>query len=96
MSGDHYLTEIDAATGTVTGSGSYGEYSLISYFGRINYSYGDRYLVQLTGRRDGTSKLPNQRRWGNFFSGSLGWRISQEKFFDVDWVDDLKIRANYG
>ena len=96
MSGDHYLTEIDAATGTVTGSGSYGEYSLISYFGRINYSYGDRYLVQLTGRRDGTSKLPNQRRWGNFFSGSLGWRISQEKFFDVDWVDDHKIRANYG
>ncbi len=96
LSGDPYLTEIDAATGTVTGSGSYGEYSLISYFGRINYSYGDRYLVQLTGRRDGTSKLPNQRRWGNFFSGSLGWRISQEKFFDVDWVDDLKIRANYG
>lgn len=96
MSGDNYLTEINAATGTVTGSGSYGEYSLISYFGRINYSYGDRYLVQLTGRRDGTSKLPNQRRWGNFFSGSLGWRISQEKFFDVDWVDDLKIRANYG
>lgn len=96
MNGDSYLTEISAATGKVTGSGSYGEYSLISYFGRINYSYDDRYLVQLTGRRDGTSKLPSARRWGNFFSGSLGWRISQEKFFDADWVNDLKLRVNYG
>lgn len=96
MKGDDYLTEIDAATGTPTVGGNYGEYSLISYFGRINYSYADRYLLQLTGRRDGTSKLPTKRRWGNFFSGSIGWRISQEAFFDADWVNDLKLRANYG
>lgn len=96
ISNGEYLTEIDAATGTITGGGNYGEYSLISYFGRINYSYDDRYLVQVTGRRDGTSKLPTKRRWGNFFSGSVGWRISQEQFFDVDWINDLKLRANYG
>jgi len=96
ISGDGYLTEISAATGDVTAGGSYGEYALISYFGRVNYSFDSRYLVQLTGRRDGTSKLPSKRRWGNFFSGSVGWRISQEKFFDVDWINDLKIRANYG
>ncbi len=93
---DKYLTEIDAATGDMTAGGNYGEYNLISYFGRINYNYDDKYLVQLTGRRDGTSKLPSKRRWGNFFSGSVGWRISQEAFFDIDWINDLKIRANYG
>jgi TonB-linked SusC/RagA family outer membrane protein len=91
-----YITSINSATGTSSSSGSYGEYSIISYFGRINYSYDDRYLVQITGRRDGTSRLPKKRRWGNFMSYSLGWRISQEQFFDVDWIDDLKIRANYG
>ncbi len=91
-----YLTTIDAATGDMTSGGSYGEYSLISYFGRANYSFDDRYLVQFTARRDGTSKLPEARRWGNFYSGSIGWRISREKFFDVDVIDDLKIRANYG
>ena len=96
MSNGTYLTQFDAATGTVTAGGNYGEYSLISYFGRANYAYDDRYLVQFTARRDGTSKLPDKRRWGNFYSGSIGWRISQEKFFDVDCIDDLKIRANYG
>lgn len=80
----------------MTSGGSYGEYSLISYFGRANYSFDDRYLVQFTARRDGTSKLPEASRWGNFYSGSIGWRISREKFFDVDVIDDLKIRANYG
>lgn len=96
QSNGSYITTIDAATGKVTGGGNYGEYSLISYFGRVNYSFDDRYLVQFTARRDGTSRLPESRRWGNFYSGSIGWRISREKFFDVDWIDDMKIRANYG
>lgn len=97
MNGDEYLLEIDSATGDKPSvGGNYGEYSLISYFGRVNYSYDGKYLLQFTGRRDGTSKLPTARRWGNFFSGSIGWRISQEKFFNIDWVNDLKIRANYG
>lgn len=94
--GDEYITSLDSATGTTTAGGSYAESSLISYLARINYSYADKYLVQLTGRRDGTSRLPEKTRWGNFFSASLGWRISGEGFFDVPAIDDLKIRANYG
>lgn len=94
--GDKYITSFDSATGTQTCTGSYIEYALISYFGRINYSYGDRYLIQLTARRDGTSRLPKENRWGNFGSVSLGWRISNEPWFDVNWIDDLKLRANYG
>ncbi len=96
MIGDKYITSLDAATGNTTAGGSYGESALISYLGRINYSYADKYLAQVTARRDGTSRLPKNDRWGNFLSVSLGWRISGEKFFNVPWIDDLKIRANYG
>lgn len=94
--GDKYIASMDSATGTTTAGGSYSESVLISYLGRVNYSYDDRYLLQLTARRDGTSKLPKDGRWGNFASASLGWRISGEKFFNVRWIDDLKLRANYG
>ena len=96
MIGDKYITSLDAATGNTTAGGNYGESALISYLGRINYSYADKYLAQVTARRDGTSRLPKNDRWGNFLSVSLGWRISGEKFFQVPWIDDLKIRANYG
>lgn len=96
MIGDKYITSLDAATGNTTAGGSYGESALISYLGRINYSYDDKYLTQITARRDGTSRLPKDKRWGNFLSVSLGWRISGEEFFDVPFIDDLKIRANYG
>lgn len=96
MIGDKYITSLDAATGTTTAGGSYAESALISYMGRINYAYDDKYLAQVTARRDGTSRLPKDKRWGNFFSASVGWRISKEPFFKVDWIDDLKIRANYG
>lgn len=94
--GDDYITSLDSATGTTTAGGQYSESRLISYLGRINYSFADKYLVQLTARRDGTSKLPSGGRWDNFCSASLGWRISGENFFNVRWIDDLKLRANYG
>lgn len=96
MIGDKYIKSLDAATGNTTAGGSYGESALVSYLGRINYSYRDKYLTQITARRDGTSRLPKDNRWGNFFSASLGWRISGEDFFDIPHIDDLKIRANYG
>ena len=57
MIGDKYITSLDAATGNTTAGGSYGESALISYLGRINYSYADKYLAQVTARRDGTSYL---------------------------------------
>lgn len=94
--GDKYITSFNSATGTQTCTGSYIKYLLMSYFARANYSFDDRYLIQLTGRRDGTSRLPKNTRWANFGSASIGWRISNESFFNVGWIDDLKIRANLG
>lgn len=96
MVGDKYIKSLTAATGETTAGGGYGEYALISYLGRINYSFDGKYLAQLTARRDGTSRLPEENRWGNYVSVSLGWRISSENFFNVDFIDDLKFRANYG
>ncbi len=94
--GDKYITSFNSATGTQTCTGSYIEYLLLSYFGRINYAYDDKYLIQGTVRRDGTSRLPELYRWDTFASASIGWRISKEDFFNVDWIDDLKLRANWG
>jgi TonB-linked outer membrane protein, SusC/RagA family/TonB-dependent outer membrane receptor, SusC/RagA subfamily, signature region len=91
-----YITSLDAASGITTAGGSYVKSALISYLGRVNYDYDGKYLLQLTARRDGTSRLPEKGRWGNFISASLGWRISGEDFFNVDFIDDLKIHANYG
>ena len=74
------------------------EHVLTSYIGRINYDYGERYLFQATVRRDGSSRLSNDGRWGWFPSASLGWRIDKEPFFNVDpqLVSLLKLRASYG
>jgi TonB-dependent starch-binding outer membrane protein SusC len=94
--GDKYITSLDAATGTATAGSSYQQSALISYLGRLNYSYDDKYLFQATVRRDGTSRLPDETRWGNFASFSAGWRISKEAFFNVPFINDLKLRANSG
>ena len=73
-----------------------GEYYLISFFGRANYSFGDRYLVTATIRRDGTSRFQNNK-WGLFPSVALGWNIKNEKFMEVlPNVSTLKLRASWG
>ena len=61
-------------------SGAATEYSMVSYFGKLDYNYHDRYLVAFTLRRDGSSRLGNNK-WGNFPAASVGWRISNEPFF---------------
>ncbi len=94
--GDEYITSLDAATGITSAGGSYQQARIMSYLGRVNYSYDDKYLLQATFRRDGTSRLPTATRWGNFSSFSAAWRISNESFFDVPFIDDLKIRASHG
>jgi len=72
-------------------------WALRSYFGRLNYDYLGRYLVEFSVRRDASSRFAEKYRWGTFPSGSVGWRISDESFMsDVDWIDDLKVRASYG
>jgi TonB-linked SusC/RagA family outer membrane protein len=79
----------------IGGNGS--EWALMSYMGRANYSYADKYLATATIRRDGSSKFGTNNKWGIFPSGSFAWRISEEGFFQaVDFVDYLKIRAGYG
>lgn len=92
------LSQIDAgaAEGQVA-NGSAEQYTLISYFGRINYAFNDKYLFEANIRRDGSSRFSDGERWGWFPSASAGWRISQEDFMkDVSFVQDLKLRASYG
>jgi len=70
--------------------------ALRSFFGRVQYNYDDRYLVTATVRRDGSSRFGDNNQYGNFPSVSLGWRVSEESFFNVDWVSSLKIRGSWG
>ena len=87
----------DAGTGESQAFGSAGGYSLISYFGKINYSYDDRYLASVTLRHDGSSRFGKNNRYATFPSVSAGWRISNESFLkDVQWIDELKLRASWG
>jgi len=82
--------------GTQTNSGDKVQFSLFSYFGKLNYNYDNKYLFSTTIRRDGTSKLLNNR-WGVFPAVSAGWKISNEDFFNKDgFLSDLKIRAGWG
>ena len=87
----------DAGVGTAQAYG-YGEgFSLVSYFGKANYAYDDKYLFSFTLRRDGSSRFGENNRYATFPSVSAGWRISQERFMDdYTWVDDLKLRASWG
>ena len=94
--GGGFLHTVNAGTTGATASGDYYDAALISYLGRVNYDFAGRYLVSLTGRIDGTSRFGRGYKWGTFPSASVGWRISQEKFFKIDWINDLKLRANWG
>lgn len=86
-----------AGTGTSQGYGSAEGYSLISFFGKANYSFMDKYMASLTVRRDGSSRFGKDNRYATFPSASLGWRINQEKFMQkASWIDDLKLRASWG
>ena len=79
---------------TLNGSGS--EWSLFSYFARVNVNFQDRFYATGTIRRDGSSKFGKGNKYGTFPSGSLAWRISNESFFDSKIIDDLKIRTGFG
>ena len=77
--------------------GNGNSWSLMSYMGRVNYSFADKYLVTATVRRDGSSRFGVNNKWGVFPSGSLAWRVSEEDFMEsLAWVDNLKLRAGYG
>ena len=95
MGADNLQTGNTLKIGNVTSSRN--AYKLISMFARANYSYGERYMVTATVRRDGSSKFGADHKWGIFPSVSAAWGISQEAFMEsVDWVSDLKLRAGWG
>jgi len=79
-------------------SGGQNEYALAGFFGRINYDYKGKYLVEFSGRYDGTSRFLRDTRWGFFPSASAGWKISEENWFKKakETMDLLKIRYSYG
>ena len=79
-------------------SGGQSEYAIAGFFGRVNYDYKERYLLEVSGRYDGTSRFQKGHQWGFFPSASLGWRISEEPFFKPARrvVDNLKFRVSYG
>ena len=86
----------DATTYEVTGGQS--KYKTLGYFGRINYDYRSRYLIEVSGRSDGSSRFWSKNRWAFFPSGSLGWRISEEKFWKKmqSWWNNAKLRFSVG
>lgn len=87
---------MDGLNYSVTGGGK--EWAYRGLFYRFNYDFKDRYLLELNGRYDGSSKFPSNQRYGFFPSVSAGWRVSSEPFmqFTRSWLDDLKFRASYG
>lgn len=73
------------------------DYQLLSYLGRVNLSFLDKYLITASLRADGSSKFKKGNRWGYFPSASLAWRMEQEEFLkDISWLNQLKLRASYG
>lgn len=88
----------DAGTGIAQAYGSGEGYSLVSFFGKFNYNFADRYMASLTMRRDGSSRFGKDNRYATFPSVSAGWRINNEKFMKgtSSWLDDLKLRASWG
>jgi len=72
-------------------------YTNLSFFGRINYAFKDKYLLSINARYDGASKFAPGQQWGFFPGGSIAWRVKREKFLEgVDFINDLKFRVAYG
>ncbi|MCU7548826.1 TonB-dependent receptor [Chitinophagaceae bacterium LB-8] len=92
------LPSISAASGDFSGLDNYSQFATMGYFGRFNYDFDSKYLLELNGRYDGSSRFPFSHRWGFFPSASAGWRIMNEKFmaFAKPYFSELKLRASYG
>lgn len=83
--------------GQISGANtSRAEWALLSYLGRVNYSFSNRYFLTSTIRTDGSSRFGSGNRWGWFPSVSAGWMISNESFFQVPFISTLKLRSSYG
>lgn len=88
---------LSSGTAGINNSGAGYEWALFSLFGKVNYSLKDRYLLEATIRRDGSSRFGQNNRYGTFPAFSLGWRVSEESFMkSMTWVNDLKLRVGWG
>jgi TonB-linked SusC/RagA family outer membrane protein len=90
---------ISLALGTaINAAGPYEQWAVNGGFYRLNYGFSDRYLVEINGRYDGSSKFPTDKRYAFFPSGSVGWRVSNEPLWKISRkaISDLKLRASYG
>ncbi|WP_316796996.1 TonB-dependent receptor [Pedobacter agri] len=96
LNGEYFTTLVSSPTASRTSSGDLYKSLLDSYLGRLNYTYDEKYLATFTFRADKDSRFSPQFRTGYFPSGALGWRISKEDFFKVNWISDLKLRGSYG
>ncbi len=88
----------DNTANNITVVGQSSSAGRVSYFGRLNYSFMDRYLLEGAFRRDASPNFPTASQWGNFASGAIGWKISEENFFrdNIRFINDLKFRFNVG
>ena len=97
------MAYIDSAIGatdderTSGGTGGYDYQRLASYFGRIDYNFDERYMVEFTIRRDGSSRFGPGHKWATFPAASLGWNLSNEPWFNApSWINQIKFRASWG
>ena len=99
---EHYFNQtfydVTKISADQTPSSNYTKQSMLSYFGRVNYSFMDRYLLSASLRADGSSVLAEGKKWGYFPSVSAGWRITEESFMEgtKSWLDNLKLRVAWG
>jgi TonB-linked SusC/RagA family outer membrane protein len=95
---DYDITVFGAALTPTSTTGGESDYAIRSTFGRVNYAYQGKYLLEGNLRYDGVSRFSPETRWGLFPSVSVGWRISEEKFMErtADWLNNLKLRASWG
>lgn len=92
-----FFRRVNSAANITDGFGFSTEYRIAGTFGRVEYNYDQTYYASVSARYDGSSRFGADNRWGFFYSGSLGWDISQMDFMaDVDWVNQLQPRISYG
>ena len=90
------IPEINASASKVSSNSYTSEYNVEGYFGNIQYNYDDKYFLSGSYRRDASSRFAKENRWGNFWSAGAAWLINKESFFNVSWVDELKLKLSIG
>ena len=88
--------ELDGAVKVIGNSSNTTDYNTEGYFSRLMYDYDGKYFAQASYRRDASSRFHPDHRWGNFYSLGGAWIMSKEKWFDVSWIDMLKLKASWG